>query len=153
MVRYLGPPSIFYTHSPNDTNGLLNLRFTLPMLNNWDFPATESGFGEAMRNHQSDFHGISVSESAKKIILALGPVSVARMFQIMTEAFFIHMLGTGKKKVFPYANANRESSVHQCPGVLWLYGRTSKGISSHAHFVLGNIIPNLLQAAGGISSL
>lgn len=30
-VRYFGPPSIFYTHSPDDTNGLLNLRFTLPM--------------------------------------------------------------------------------------------------------------------------
>jgi hypothetical protein len=54
MVRYFGPPSIFYTHSPDDTNGLLNLRFTLPMTNNWSFPATESGFAEAMRNHQTD---------------------------------------------------------------------------------------------------
>jgi hypothetical protein len=27
------------------------------MLNNWDFSATESGFGEAMRNHQSEYPG------------------------------------------------------------------------------------------------
>nr|CAH0098455.1 unnamed protein product [Daphnia galeata] len=128
MVRYFGPPSIFYTHSPDDTNGLLNLRFTLPILNNWDFPATESGFGEAMRNHQSDFNGISVSESAKKIILTLGPVSAARMFQILTEAFFVHMFGTppdgtGKKKYSLMQTPSR--NLRNTSGVLWLYGRTS----------------------------
>nr|CAH0101656.1 unnamed protein product [Daphnia galeata] len=93
-----------------------------------------------MRNHQSDFHGISVSESAKKIILALGPVSAARMFQIMTEAFFVHMLGTPPdgtdKKKYSFMRTSRRHT-----GVLWLYGRTSKGISSHAHFVLRRIIP------------
>jgi hypothetical protein len=89
------------------------------MTNNWSFPATESGFAEAMRNHQTDFHGISFSESAKKTMVALGPISAARMFQIMTEAFFVHMLGTPpdgtskKKNVFLYLNVKQEYSVHQ----------------------------------------
>ena len=109
IVRYFGSPSIFYTHSPDDTNGLLNLPFTLPMLNNWDFPATETGFGEAICNHQSDFYSISVNESVKKIILPLGPVSAAQMSQILTEAFFRPHVGDTtrwhrQKKVFLYAN-------------------------------------------------
>ena len=157
MVRYFGPPSIFYTHSPDDTNGLLNLRFTLPMTNNWSFPSTESGFAEAMRNHHSDFHGISLSESAKKMMLALGPVSSARMFQIMTEAFFVHMLGTppngtGKKKSIPLSK--RQAGIFGTPVASFGCTEEQARGSLHMHILFwGGLTPNLLQAAGGIPGL
>ena len=72
MVRLYGPPSIFQTFSLDDVHGLLNLRLTLPMTDNWTFPATENGFAEALRQNKTTFQSIPVHASALRKLLAEG---------------------------------------------------------------------------------
>ena len=47
-----------------------------------------------MQQNQTDFHEISSTSLAKRILKGLGPVPAAPMFQTITKTCFVHALGT-----------------------------------------------------------
>ncbi len=157
MVRYYGPPSIFYTLAQDDIHGLLNSRMALPMTDNWSFPATESGFAEALRQRQNEFHTIPVNDSALRTLLARSPVPAGDMFRLVINTVFTHLLGTppdnaSKKKTVPLPN--RKPGVFGTP--IASFGVTEEQArgSLHMHLLFwGGLTPTVLQAIGGIPAL
>ena len=157
MVRLYGPPSIFQTFSLDDVHGLLNLRLTLPMTDNWTFPATENGFAEALRQNKTTFQSIPVHASALRKLLAEGSAFAAKMYMIASKSVFNYLLGTppdgnSKKKIIPLCN--RPMGVFGTP--IAAFGVTEEQArgSLHMHLLFwGGLTPSLLQAAGGIPAL
>ena len=83
-----GLPTIFFTYAPDDVNGILNLRLSLPQKNNNGFPADGTGFAEAIRNNEATFHQIPISSHNLRILLAKGSVAAAEIFRLLTESVF-----------------------------------------------------------------
>ena len=108
MVRYYGPPSIFYTLTQDNIHGLLNLRMSLPLMYNWSFIATENGFAEALRQQKLEFQTISISESGLRMLLANGLMAAGDVFKTSMNALFSDLLCTpsdeNKKKTIPLSD-------------------------------------------------
>ncbi len=157
MVRYYGPPSIFNTFALNDVHGLLNIRMTINMQNNWTFPATEDGFAQALRDQQETFHNIPVHPSALRILLSEGPTFAATMYFKVSTAIFTHLFGTppdgtGKKKSVPLPD--RKKGVFGTPVAAFGCTEEQARGSLHMHSLFwGGLTPCVLQAAGGIPGL
>lgn len=87
-------PSIFTTFSPDDTDGVLNVRLAFPSTDYYIFPANDGGLTEAIRDHNQTSHNIIISPSAVKGFLATNPVAAAEVFRLFTNAIFNVQLGT-----------------------------------------------------------
>ena len=155
MVRYYGPPSIFYTLTQDNIHGLLNLRMSLPLMYNWSFIATENGFAEALRQQKLEFQTISISESGLRMLLANGLMAAGDVFKTSMKALFSDLLCTPSdeskkknntvirqtKRHFRYARRN-----------IWCQGRARGSLHMHILF-WGGLPPALLQAVGGMPGL
>lgn len=53
MCYMHGLPSVFLTYTPDDINGVLNLRLTLSQTGNDSFPADGDGFAEAISDKKN----------------------------------------------------------------------------------------------------
>ena len=62
MTYYFALPSIFLTFVPDDVHGVQNLRLSLPVTSNAQFPAIDDGFLEDLRQGRSISHDIPVSK-------------------------------------------------------------------------------------------
>lgn len=80
--------------SPDDINGVLNLRLAFPSTDNSVFPANDDGFMEAARERNSSFHNIKINTSALKGFLASSPVNAAEVFRLLTNVVYTILLGT-----------------------------------------------------------
>ena len=88
-MRYMyGLPTIFFTYAPDDVNGILNFRLSLPQKNKNGFPADGTGLAEAIRNNEATFHQIPISSHNLRILLAKGSVAAAEIFRLLTESVF-----------------------------------------------------------------
>jgi len=94
MRYFYGMPSFFFTYSPDDIHGVLNIRLSVPGVNNEDFPANGCGLGEAIQHGESTFQSIPVSPHDLRTLLAKGPVAAAEIFRSLTESVFTNLLGT-----------------------------------------------------------
>lgn len=93
MRYFYGMPTFFFTYSPDDIHGVLNIRFSIPQVNNEKFPANGSGLAAAIQHGESTIHNISVSPNDLRALLAKRPVAVA-IFRLLTESVFTTLLGT-----------------------------------------------------------
>ena len=69
MRYFYGMPSFFFTYSPDDINGVLNIKLSLPQTNNQEFPAYGSGLATGTQNGDTTFHSIPVSPHNLRILL------------------------------------------------------------------------------------
>ena len=140
MVRYYGPPSIFYTLTQDNIHGLLNLRMSLPLMYNWSFIATENGFAEALRQQKLEFQTISISESGLRMLLANGLMAAGDVFKTSMKALFsdlcAHHQTKARKKQYRYQTDQKAFSVRP---LQHLVSRKSKRIASYAYSFLGRI--------------
>lgn len=95
MVYHFGMPSLYFTFSPDDTFNTLNIRLCYPQQNNFKFPANEEGLGAALKDGKEEIHGIQISNSSLRKLLATGngAVSAAEMFSHLVNAVFCDLLG------------------------------------------------------------
>lgn len=77
----------------------MNIRLSLPHINNNEFPADGSGLAEAIQNGDPTFHTIPVSPNDLRILLARGPVAAAEIFRLLTESVFTTLLGTPPDRI------------------------------------------------------
>jgi hypothetical protein len=156
-MRYMyGMPSIFFTYAPDDINGILNLRMAFPQNGNGGFPADGSGFAEAIRNKEKDFHTINIAPHHLRIILAKGPVAAAEVFRLLTEAVFEILLGTptdhSTKRTQPLPD--RKPGVFGTPIASFGCVEEQARGSLHLHVVYwGGLPAHLLQCAASYEAL
>lgn len=94
MRYYYGMPSFFFTYSPDDINGVLNIRLSIGQKSNEGFPANGLGLSSAMQKGDAVFSGVPISPQDLRALVAKGPVAAAEVFRLMTEAVFTQLLGT-----------------------------------------------------------
>ena len=70
--NYYGLPSIFLTFAPDDVHRVLKNRLSMPQHSTIDFPAEDDGFLEALKQGQTHFMEIPISETALSGMLAWG---------------------------------------------------------------------------------
>ena len=61
----------------------INIRLSVPQVNNEDFPANRSGLGAAIQHGESIFHSIPVSSIGLRSLLAKCPVTAAKIFRLL----------------------------------------------------------------------
>jgi len=61
LTQYFNMPSVFITFSPNDTNGVLNLRLAIPSTHHSVLPENDGGFMEAIRGRNPTFRNININ--------------------------------------------------------------------------------------------
>ena len=84
VMRYFyGEPSFFFTYSPDYIYRVLDIRLSVPQVNNEDFPANRSGLGAAIQHGESIFHSIPVSSIGLRSLLAKCPVTAAKIFRLL----------------------------------------------------------------------
>jgi hypothetical protein len=146
---YVCLPSVFLTFAPDDVHGVLNLRLSLPVTSNAQFPAIDDGFLDDLQQRRSISHGVPVSERALKDLLAAGSVAAAETFRILVELIFDHVLGLSSA-----VSTRRTTLIDQRPpGLLGTplaaFGcveEQARG-SPHMHIVYwGGLPPALLQS-------
>ena len=93
-ISYTGMPSFFFTYSPDDIHGVLNLRLSIGQKSNEGFPASGTGFASAIKKGDAVFRSIKISPQDLRAIVSRGPVAAAEIFRLMTEAVFKVLLGT-----------------------------------------------------------
>lgn len=97
LAQYFNMPSVFITFSPDDTNGVLNLRLAIPSTDNIVFPANGEGFMEAIRGRNPIFRNININPSALKGFLASNPIAAAEIFNLLPNAVFSHPFGNSTR--------------------------------------------------------
>ena len=97
MTYYFALPSIFLTFAPDDVHGVQNLRLSLPVTSNAQFPAIDDGFLEDLRRNRSTSHDIPVSERALSALLAAGSVAAAETFRNLVDLILQHILGLSNR--------------------------------------------------------
>lgn len=88
MRYYFGMPSFFFTYSPDDINGVLNIRLSIGQQSNEKFPADGTGFAKAIQKGDAFFYKIPILPQDLRAIVAKGPIAAAEIFRLMTEAVF-----------------------------------------------------------------
>ncbi len=151
-----GMPSIFFTYAADNINGILNLRMSFLQNGNGGFPADGSGFAEAIRNKEKDFHTIKIAPHYLRTILAKGPVAAAEVFRLLTEAVFEILLGTptdhSTKRTQPLPD--RKPGVFGTPIASFGCVEEQARGSLHLHVVYwGGLPAHLLQCAASYEAL
>jgi hypothetical protein len=129
----------------------------LPLANNFTFPATDSGFINALREKQHHFKTVPISQSNLRKILASGPVAAAEMFRQTVNNVFSIIMGlqpdnSSKKKNIPLTG--KPSGAFGVPVAAFGCTEEQARGSLHMHIVFwGGLPPTLLQTAGGIHLL
>ena len=156
MQYMFGLPSIFFTYAPDDVNGILNLRLSLPQKGNSEFPADGTGFPEAIINNDATFHQVPIAPHNLRILLARGPVSAAEIFRLLTEAVFSILLGTptehSSKRTVPLSD--RKAGVFGTPVASFGCVEEQARGSLHLHVVYWGSLPTqLLQTSATYPAL
>ena len=95
LVYHFGMPSIYFTFSPDDTFSTMNIRLSYPQKNNQEFPASEGGLCDMLKEKESEIKGIKITSESLRCLLATGngAVSAAEIFYQLVESVFIDILG------------------------------------------------------------
>ena len=95
LVYHFGMPTVYFTFSPDDTYSTLNIRLSYPQENNRDFPASENGLADALKEGQTEMREIKINSEALKTLLASGGGSLAgaEIFSQLVDAVFSDLLG------------------------------------------------------------
>lgn len=80
LQNYHGPPSFFFTFSPDDIHGLLNIRLSIGQKSNEDFPANGDGLGAAIQKGDSVFQCVPIASQDLRALVCKGPVAAAEIF-------------------------------------------------------------------------
>ncbi|KZR96895.1 Uncharacterized protein APZ42_008517, partial [Daphnia magna] len=148
-MRYMfGLPSIFFTYAPDDVNGTLNIRLSLPQKDNNNFPADGTGLSEAIQNNVAVFQEIPITPHHLRFLLAKGPLAAAEIFRLLTETVFTTLLGTptehSSKKTVPLPS--RSFGVFGVPIASFGCVEEQARGSLHLHVVYWGSLPcQLLQ--------
>ena len=148
-MRYMfGLPSVFFTYAPDDVNGTLNIRLSLPQKDNNNFPADGTGLSEAIQNSAAAFQEVPITPHHLRFLLAKGPLAAAEIFRLLTETVFTTLLGTptehSSKKTVPLPS--RKSGVFGVPIASFGCVEEQARGSLHLHVVYWGSLPcHLLQ--------
>ena len=100
MTQFYGPPSVFMTFSMDDAHTCLTLRLSYPSMQrenapaNTTFPATDSGFIDALKNNEPTFmENIPITDSKLIELMNNNPVAAAEYFRMVMDAIYEHLLG------------------------------------------------------------
>lgn len=148
-MRYMfGLPSVFFTYAPDDVNGTLNIRLSLPQKDNNNFPADGTGLSEAIQNSAAAFQEVPITPHHLRFLLAKGPLAAAEIFRLLTETVFTTLLGTptehSSRKTVPLPS--RKSGVFGVPIASFGCVEEQARGSLHLHVVYWGSLPcHLLQ--------
>lgn len=153
MITYLGFPSDFFTFAFDDIYGLLNIRLSLPQINNHTFSVTDSGLKAALKDGTETFPHVPTTPAALRRLLAKNPVPAAETFRLLVNSVFTNAIGMP-----PSEHARRtiplpEREKRFAGTSTGAYGamEDQKRGSLHMQCVLfGSIHTTLLQSAAGI---
>ena len=153
MINYLGFPSDFFTFAVDDIYGLLNIRLSLPQINNHTFPATDSGLTAALKDGTETFQHVPTTPAALRRLLAENPVPAAETFRLLVNSVFTNAIGMPPSKharrTIPLPEREK-GFAGTCTGAYAAMEDQKRG-SLHMHCVLfGSIHSTLLQSAAGI---
>ncbi|KAI9551001.1 hypothetical protein GHT06_005557 [Daphnia sinensis] len=77
LAQHFSMPSLFLTYTPDFASGVLNLRLSLPLLNNIELPASDDGILEALRQQRDVHQKIRLCQACLNERLASNPAAMA----------------------------------------------------------------------------
>jgi len=142
-----GPPAAFCTFSPDDQHNILALRMIFPTRVPGEFPETDDGFAEALRNGEERHLDLPIGSQALRERLAGNPVAAAEIYERLLRAVWSILLGIdpchrggpgSKKSTVP---AGRRRGVFGL--VVAAFGATEEQVRTalHHHFVVWGCVP------------
>lgn len=153
MIYYLGFPSDFGTVSIDDIYGLLNIRLSIPTVNNREFPAIDGGLTHALKSNENTFGEMKTTPAALRTLFASNPVAAAESFRLIVQALFTHVLGMPPSQISrkTVSLPERQHGISgTITGAFGCVETQDRGLL-HMHFVtFGSLTPTVLQQAGGI---
>ncbi|KZS02069.1 Uncharacterized protein APZ42_001038, partial [Daphnia magna] len=156
LTQHFGMPSIFLTYAPDFASGVLNLRLSLPSINNVELPASDDGILEALRQQLDIHQNIRLSQACLNERLASNPVAMGEFFRLLTNSIFTILVGLKPDGLARYTPELPSRKVGLFGVPLASFGvveEQARG-TPHCHAIVwGGLPPSLLQSVAGAPRL
>ena len=160
MSQIFGPPNIFMTMSMDDAHTALTLRMSFPSSKqaaNLLFPATDSGFSEALFEGQDMFtDSIPITDAKLFERMNQNPVAAAEYFRIVVDAIYDNLLGIRQDKHLRRSVllGLRQKGIFGVLKAFYHVAETQAGHGLHIHGVgMSNLTSVLQQDAAAFPEL
>ncbi|KAI9551024.1 hypothetical protein GHT06_005687 [Daphnia sinensis] len=156
LAQHFGMPSLFLTYTPDFASGVLNLRLSLPLLNNIELSASDDGILEALRQQRDVHQKIRLSQACLNERLASNPVAMAEFFRLLTNSIFTILVGLKPEGLARYTPElpSRKPGLFGLPLASFGVVEEQARGTPHCHAIVwGGLPPSLLQSAAGAPRL
>ena len=156
MVGHMGMPSFMFTFAPDDVYGVLNIRLSMPLTDNVQFPACDDGLIDALAGNQNEFRTIQIKKPNLKALIANDPVATAEVYRLMMHAIFktcLRMSPEDKARRSDPLNTKQPGMIGKIHGAFGVNEAQARG-ALHMHLLIwGGLPPSLLHYSGSIPRL